>query len=159
MDISRVSTISYPTVPIGDAATDTDLDPSTPSLLEEQSKRVKFIRTSRRFRKTLLSVLSYSYLSPLLTFSPIAVAAHAAHLGLHTSFGLNLVALIPYAAIIATIPEDLAEMTGPVVGALINVTLGNTPELIVLIIALKKGEMKVVQAAIVSNLGPSCCNG
>lgn len=159
MDISQVSTISYPTVPIGDAATDTNLDPSTTSLPEDQTKRAKFNRISRRFFKTLLSILCYSYLSPLLVFSPIAVAAHATHLGLHTSFGLNLVALIPYAAFIAAITEELAEMTGAVVGALINVTLGNTPELIVLIIALKKGETKVVQAAIVSHLGQSSYNG
>lgn len=151
MDIDYAPTNNDLVVPIGDAATDSTPEPSTPSLLEEKLKQSKLIRPIRQSLKALLTILSYSYLSPFLIFSPIAIAAHLAHFDLYTSFSLNLLALIPYAAFIATITEELAEKTSPVIGALINVSLGNTPEFIVLIIALRKGDMEVVQAAVVSH--------
>lgn len=151
MDINPPPTITHLAMPVGDAAADHYPAASTANPNAEHSKQSKFIHTTRRLLNGLLSILSYSYLSPFLIFSPIAVAAHVAHLGLYTSFSLNLLALILYAAFIAAITEELAEKTGPVTGALINITLGNTPEVIVLIIALRKGEIEVVQAAIVSH--------
>ncbi|KAG9255920.1 Sodium/calcium exchanger protein-domain-containing protein [Emericellopsis atlantica] len=62
-------------------------------------------------------------------------------------FGLNCVAVIPLAALLAHATESFAGEMGDALGALINVTLGNAVELIIF-----KNEIRIVQASLLGSL-------
>jgi len=64
-------------------------------------------------------------------------------------FGCAALALIPMAALMVESTEQIAFRTGETVGALLNATFGNAPELIIALIALKAGLLDVVKASIV----------
>src|SRR6185295_7789193 len=66
------------------------------------------------------------------------------------------IAIIPMAALIVRATEQLASRTGDAVGGLLNATFGNTPELIISLVALRAGYLDMVRAslagAILANL-------
>ena len=64
-------------------------------------------------------------------------------------FGCAALALIPMAALMVESTEQIAFRTGETVGALLNATFGNAPELIIALIALQAGLLDVVKASIV----------
>ncbi|KAI6783331.1 calcium/sodium antiporter [Emericellopsis cladophorae] len=66
-------------------------------------------------------------------------------------FGLNCVAVIPLAALLAHATESFTGEMGDALGALINVTVGNAVELIIFI-ALTKNEIRIVQASLLGSL-------
>jgi Ca2+:H+ antiporter len=92
----------------------------------------------------------------LLVFAPISVAAHFLGWGETTVFITAAIAIIPLAAFMGTATEEIAIVTGPSIGGLLNATFGNATELILAFIALKAGLVGVVKAtitgSIVSNL-------
>lgn len=78
-------------------------------------------------------VVTCSWVNVLLIFVPAGVAAaqiDAVHDGI--TFGLNCLAVIPLAGLLAHATETLAADTGDALGALMNVTFGNGVELIIL---------------------------
>ena len=99
----------------------------------------------------------------LLVFLPLGIFAGHMEWNPSLVFLLNLFAIIPLAATLSVVTEDLSTHTGSTVGALLNSTFGNAPELIVSTVALINGEIRIVQAsmlgAILSNilLGLGCC--
>jgi Ca2+:H+ antiporter len=62
------------------------------------------------------------------------------------------VCLIPLAGLIEKATESLSRAFGPTVGALLNSSLGNLPELIISITALQKGLDSVVKATIIGTV-------
>ena len=99
----------------------------------------------------------------LLVFLPVGIFAGMRQWDPTAVFILNLLAIVPLAAILSFVTEELSANTGSTVGALLNATFGNAPELIVSTVALINGEIRIVQAsmlgAILSNilLGLGCC--
>lgn len=99
----------------------------------------------------------------LLVFLPLGIFAGHMEWNPSLVFLLNLLAIVPLAATLSVVTEDLSTYTGSTVGALLNSTFGNAPELIVSTVALVNGEIRLVQAsmlgAILSNilLGLGCC--
>ena len=76
----------------------------------------------------------------LLLFIPITVALdHLAHVSAPVLFFMAAVAIIPIAALIVGATEQLATRTGDAVGGLLNATFGNSPELIIALVALRAG--------------------
>jgi len=67
-------------------------------------------------------------------------------------FGLNFIAIIPLAAILSFATEELAEKLGPKWGGLANATFGNTVEAIVSIVALKNGQIEIVQQSMLGSI-------
>lgn len=67
-------------------------------------------------------------------------------------FVLGALALIPLAFVIGEATERLAEHTGPVVGGLLNATMGNAPELMVSLFAVAGGLFTVVRASLVGSV-------
>src|SRR3981081_4550806 len=67
-------------------------------------------------------------------------------------FALATLALAGLAWIVAFATEQLGERFGPGVTGLMQATLGNLPELFVVIFALQKGELVVAQTAIVGSV-------
>ena len=92
----------------------------------------------------------------LLVFIPISIAAHFLEWGETTVFITAALGIVPLAAYMGTATEEIAVVTGPNIGGLLNATFGNATELILAFIALKAGLVGVVKAtitgSIVSNL-------
>jgi Ca2+:H+ antiporter len=86
----------------------------------------------------------------LLLFIPITVALdHLAHVSAPVLFFMAAVAIIPIAALIVGATEQLATRTGDAVGGLLNATFGNSPELIIALVALRAGYIDMVRASLV----------
>ncbi len=83
-----------------------------------------------------------------LALVPIAVVLELLHasplLVLATSAG----ALVPLAALLGRATEEVAARAGPLVGGLLNSTLGNAAELIIALAALRAGLHELVKASI-----------
>ncbi len=92
----------------------------------------------------------------LLVFIPVSVAAHFLEWGETIVFVTAALGIIPLASYMGTATEEIAVVTGPNIGGLLNATFGNATELILAFIALKAGLVGVVKAtitgSIVSNL-------
>jgi Ca2+:H+ antiporter len=91
----------------------------------------------------------------LLTVAAFAALAGVANYGGWTSvlsFALATVALAGLAWIVSFATEQLGDRFGPAVTGLLQSTLGNLPELFVVIFALQKGELVVAQTAIVGSM-------
>src|SRR3981081_429582 len=67
-------------------------------------------------------------------------------------FALSTVALAGRAWIVSFATEQLGERFGPAVTGMLQSTLGNLPELFVVIFALQKGELVVAQTAIIGSI-------
>ena len=72
------------------------------------------------------------------------------------TFAISFAAIIPLAALLGFATEELALRVGHTLGGLLNATLGNTVELIVMILALTKGELRVVQASVIGSILSNC---
>lgn len=80
--------------------------------------------------------VTYSWLNALLIFVPIGIIVASID-GIHGGivFGMNAVAIIPLAGLLAFATESVAREMGDALGALLNVTFGNAVELIILYVA------------------------
>jgi Ca2+:H+ antiporter len=67
-------------------------------------------------------------------------------------FALATLALAGLAWVVSFATEQLGERSGPAVTGMLQSTLGNLPELFVVVFALQKGELVVAQSAIVGSL-------
>src|SRR5215203_2770794 len=89
----------------------------------------------------------------LLILAPIALILELADIGGHAAvFTASALAMVPLAAILGRATEEAAIYTGPKIGALLNATLGNAPELIITIIALREGLVELVKASIAGSI-------
>jgi Ca2+:H+ antiporter len=109
---------------------------------------VSFFPSSMSIKK-LLSIV-------LLVFVPISIAAENLHWGTMAVFVTSALAIIPIAIWLSTATEEVALVTGPGVGGLLNAVFGNATELIISLVALRAGLVDIVKASItgtiVSNL-------
>ena len=67
-------------------------------------------------------------------------------------FVLNFLAIVPLAGLLAFATEELAAKLGQTIGGLLNATFGNAVELIVSIIALRQGQIRIVQASMLGSI-------
>lgn len=84
----------------------------------------------------------------LLLFIPVSIIAESLHATASALFFCAAISIIPIAKGIGDSTEKLAHYTGPSIGALLNATFGNAPELIISIVALRAGLYDVVLASI-----------
>ena len=69
----------------------------------------------------------------MLFLVPPAIATHAANIeDQNIVFVLNALAIIPLTGILTRSTENISDRIGVALGALLNITLGNTVELIML---------------------------
>ncbi len=94
--------------------------------------------------------------SPLLLsltfFSTLALLAAMLQWGPVATFFCSFVALLPLAMLLGDLTESLADWCGPVLGGLLNATLGNATEAIVLVQAVRHGLVGVEQAALLGGV-------
>jgi Ca2+:H+ antiporter len=83
---------------------------------------------------------------------PLTIAGSVFHWNEILLFALACLTIIPLAGIMGRATESIAIHSGPRVGGLLNATFGNAVELIIGILALKKGLHEVVQASITGSI-------
>jgi len=89
----------------------------------------------------------------LLVLGPIALFGDATGiLGKTLCFIFSGLALIPCAERLSFVTEQVAEHTNGTIGALLNATFGNAPELLIASAALRKGFYRVVQLAMLGSM-------
>lgn len=107
-------------------------------------------------RNSLKIILTCSWINCLLIFIPFGYLAHIFKWSDTWIFTLNFLAILPLSKLYDFATVDVSLRVGQSIGCLLNATFGNAVELIVSIIALSKGEIRVVQTsllgAIISNL-------
>ncbi len=102
-----------------------------------------------------MSRLTSTERAALLTIAVLTVIAGVANYGQWAAvprFALATLALAGLAWVVSFATEQLGERFGPAVTGMMQSTLGNLPELFVVIFALQKGELVVAQTAIVGSI-------
>ena len=88
----------------------------------------------------------------LLVFVPLGIISGAIRWNPTVVFILNFLAIIPLASLLSFATEELSVKLGQTLGGLLNATFGNAVELIVSIVALKDGEIRIVQASMLGSI-------
>ena len=88
----------------------------------------------------------------LLVFVPLSIASRIAEWSPTAQFVLSLFAMMPLAERLGFTTESLADHTNDTIGGLMNATMGNLPELIVALFALKDGLLRVVQTSLLGSI-------
>jgi Ca2+:H+ antiporter len=91
-------------------------------------------------------------LNLLLIFVPIAAVLEFMHANPIAIFATSALAIIPLAGWMGRATEHLAEKMGEGMGGLLNATFGNAAELIIALMALRRGLFDVVKASITGSI-------
>ncbi len=91
-------------------------------------------------------------LNLLLVFVPIAAVLEFMHANPIAIFATSALAIIPLAGWMGRATEHLAEKMGEGMGGLLNATFGNAAELIIALMALRRGLFDVVKASITGSI-------
>lgn len=106
----------------------------------------------RRVVQVTWATLVHDYVNLLLVFVPLGLVAGKLDWPVTAKFALNFMAIIPLASMLSFATEELAATMGQALGGLLNATFGNAVELIVSIIALRNGQIRVVQASMLGSI-------
>ena len=93
-----------------------------------------------------------SKLTWLLIFGPIALVGKTGIFGESVCFILAGLTLIPLAERLSFVTEEVALHTNQTIGALLNATFGNAPELLISGAALQEGYYRVVQLTLLGSM-------
>ncbi|MBW4537788.1 MAG: calcium/proton exchanger [Myxacorys chilensis ATA2-1-KO14] len=88
----------------------------------------------------------------MLIFVPISIVAETQHWGTMTVFITSALAIVPLAIWLSTATEEVAIVTGPSIGGLLNAVFGNATELIIALVALRAGLIDIVKASITGTI-------
>ncbi|KAH6865933.1 vacuolar calcium ion transporter /H(+) exchanger [Alternaria rosae] len=116
----------------------------------EDESRVKTM--PKHVLHLIYATLASNYVNVFLVFVPLGIIAGALHWNPTVVFVLNFIAIIPLAALLSFATEELSAKLGQTLGGLMNATFGNAVELIVSIVALKQGEIRIVQASMLGSI-------
>ncbi|RDA88049.1 hypothetical protein CP532_5288 [Ophiocordyceps camponoti-leonardi (nom. inval.)] len=100
---------------------------------------------------TKVTLLS-NYVNFLLIFVPLGIVAGACKWNSTAVFTINFFAIIPLAAVLSFATEEISIKLGETMGGLLNATFGNAVELIVSIVALRDGQIEVVQSSMLGSI-------
>ncbi|KAK5745517.1 Vacuolar calcium ion transporter [Elasticomyces elasticus] len=111
-----------------------------------------WVRWPMNFLHLTWATLASNYVNVLLVFVPVGIIMGALDLNPTAVFCVNFVAIIPLAALLSFATEELSVKLGQTIGGLMNATFGNAVELIVSIVALTKGEIRIVQSSMLGSI-------
>jgi Ca2+:H+ antiporter len=106
--------------------------------------------STERRKPFLLTGEGWPYL--LVPLIPVAIVLEFMHADAVAIFAASALGVIPTAALMGRATEELAARSGPGLGAFLNVTFGNAPELIIALFALGAGLHEVVKASIAGSI-------
>ncbi|GKT51687.1 vacuolar calcium ion transporter [Colletotrichum spaethianum] len=107
--------------------------------------------SSQAWHVTKVSLFS-NHVNFLLVMVPLGIVAGKLHWGPTAVFTINFFAIIPLAAVLSFATEQISMKSGEALGGLLNATFGNAVELIVSIVALKEGQIEVVQSSMLGSI-------
>ncbi|CAH0029608.1 unnamed protein product [Clonostachys rhizophaga] len=116
---------------------------------DKTNKRTNMKLFLRAGQQTAWRILAHSCVNFLLVFVPVGIIVRFVpdiHGGV--IFATNCVAIIPLAGLMAFATESVAREVGDALGALMNVTLGNSVELII----FYQNKIRIVQASILGSI-------
>ena len=109
--------------------------------------------TVPRPQRPLLTRLRAGYRHPLnwlMLFVPAALyLGKGHHVEAEAIFLIAALAIVPLSRLMIDATEHIGRQTTPTIGALLNGTFGNAPELIISLMALKAGMLDLVKASLV----------
>ncbi|SZF00816.1 unnamed protein product [Blumeria hordei] len=114
---------------------------------ENRATRV-LVHTVRTTELTLYS----SYVNILLVFVPLGIFSGLQNWNPNLVFAFNFLAVVPLAAVLSFATEEISMKLGETLGGLLNATFGNAVEMIVSIVALRKGELRIVQSSMLGSI-------
>ncbi|KAJ9072089.1 Vacuolar calcium ion transporter [Entomophthora muscae] len=122
------------------------------SLLEVEHGHAYFEPGPGSLCTQLKFFLARSPLNLLLLFVPLGLISD--HVGWSTTatFTLNFFSIIPLASLLGLATEEVAAKMGQTIGGLLNATFGNAVELIVSVLALRRGLLRVVQSSLLGSI-------
>ncbi|GAA5829595.1 hypothetical protein JCM11251_000213 [Rhodosporidiobolus azoricus] len=131
----------------GDVESHTYSAPPRPSLQDDLAhpQAPGFLASVKNF---LLS----GWLNVLLIAVPLSFASHFAGWGSTADFIISFIAIIPLASLLGDATEQCSIKVGQTIGGLLNATFGNAVELIVAVLALKRGELRIVQTSLLGSI-------
>lgn len=88
----------------------------------------------------------------LLIFVPVSILLEILHANEIWIFASSAAAIIPLAALMGKATEHLSEKLGAGVGGLLNASFGNAAELIIALMAMRRGLYDVVKASITGSI-------
>ncbi len=88
----------------------------------------------------------------LLAFIPIALWLNWTKQGPIVVFAASALAIVPLAALMGDATEALAEFLGPTWGGVLNATLGNAPEIIISVFALRDGLVEIAKSSLTGSI-------
>ncbi|EON99863.1 putative calcium proton exchanger protein [Phaeoacremonium minimum UCRPA7] len=125
------------------------LDPRHTPGTDSSNHAVRY--SAHVFNVTKATLLS-SPVNILLVFVPLGIIAGVKEWSATAVFTLNFFAIIPLAAILSFATEEISSKLGETLGGLLNATFGNAVELIVSIVALRDGQIQVVQSSMLGSI-------
>jgi Ca2+:H+ antiporter len=102
--------------------------------------------------RPLLRALASNQLNLLLAAAPATWLLAWARPGSVWVFVIAAASLVPLAAIIGLGTETLARRAGPAFGGFLNATFGNAAELIIAVVAIRRGHVGLVKASITGSI-------
>ncbi|KAM0716572.1 hypothetical protein Q7P37_008017 [Cladosporium fusiforme] len=111
-----------------------------------------WVRWPMNFLYLTWKTLASNYVNILLVFVPAGIVLGAIGADPTTVFIINFFAIVPLASLLSFATEELSVKLGQTIGGLMNATFGNAVELIVSIIALKQGEIRIVQSSMLGSI-------
>jgi Ca2+:H+ antiporter len=97
-------------------------------------------------------ILSNGYINILLVFLPFAIISGALEWSPTVVFITNFFALMPLASLLNFVTCELSKKVGQGIGRLLKVTFGNATELIVGIVALRDGQVILIQTTMLGSV-------
>src|SRR5271156_4581677 len=91
-------------------------------------------------------------LNYLLIFIPVALALYWSGGNPLLVFAVAALTILPLSKVVGSSTETLGAYLGPALGGLLNASMGNAPELIIGIFALKNGLITVVKASLTGSI-------
>jgi Ca2+:H+ antiporter len=83
---------------------------------------------------------------------PLSILGDVFHFPENAVFFISCLTIVPLAAVMGKATENIAVLSGPRLGGLLNATFGNAVELIISFFALRDGLTSVVQASITGSI-------
>ena len=88
----------------------------------------------------------------LLIFIPVAIILDWIGVDPILLFVVSALGIVPLAGLMGDATEALAEYLGSTLGGLLNATLGNAPEIIIAVFALRRGLIGIVKSSLTGSI-------
>jgi Ca2+:H+ antiporter len=125
---------------------------TTPLIGRPSQHENSWLKYPKHFAYISWLVLTSNYVNVLLVFVPLGIISGAMGWNPTAVFCLNFFAIIPLASLLSFATEELSAKLGETIGGLMNASFGNAVELIVSIVALRQGEIRIVQASMLGSI-------